>query len=196
MPIVGGPRKGALEVFGTYLQIGFTHIVPKGLDHILFVVGLFLLSTRLRSLVWQITSFTLAHSVTLALGVFEVVRVSPTIIEPLIAASIVYVCVENVVSDKLQRWRPAVVFGFGLLHGLGFAGVLREIGLQPGHFIAGLVAFNVGVELGQLSVIAGCFLGIGLWFRHKTYYRSAITIPASLVIAVIGAYWFVERTFL
>ncbi len=196
VPIVGGSQKAALEIFGEYLTIGFTHILPKGLDHILFVVGLFLLSTRLHSLLWQITSFTLAHSVTLALGAFEVVRISPAIVEPLIAASIVYVCIENIVSDKLQRWRPAVVFGFGLLHGLGFAGVLGDIGLQPGHFVAGLVAFNLGVELGQLAVIAGCFLAVGLWFRHKPYYRRAITNPASLVIAVVGAYWFVERTFL
>lgn len=193
--IVGAPRKGALEVFGEYLTIGFSHIVPKGLDHILFVVGLFLLSARLRSLLWQITSFTVAHSVTLALGVFEIVRISPSIVEPLIAASIVYVCVENVISDKLQLWRPAVVFGFGLLHGLGFAGVLAEIGLQPGHIAAGLVAFNGGVELGQLAVVAGCFLGVG-WFRRKAFYRSAITIPASGLIAIVGAYWFVERAFL
>jgi hypothetical protein len=196
MPIVGTLRKGVFTVFGEYLEIGFTHILPKGLDHILFVVGLFLLSTRLHALLWQITSFTLAHSVTLALGVFDVVQISPSIVEPLIAASIVYVCIENVVSEKLQRWRPAVVFGFGLLHGLGFAGVLTEIGLQPGHYIAGLVAFNVGVELGQLTVIAGCFLAVGLWFRNKPYYRKAITIPASVAIAMIGAYWFVERTFL
>ena len=196
MPVVGAIRKATLDIFAEYLTIGFSHILPKGLDHILFVVGLFLLSTRLHSLLWQITSFTLAHSVTPGLGVFDVLRVSPAIVEPLIAASIVYVCVENIVSDKLQRWRPAIVFGFGLVHGLGFAGVLAEIGLQPGHFIAGLVAFNVGVELGQLAVIAGCFLSVGLWFRRKAFYRSAITNPASLVIAVIGAYWFIERTFL
>ena len=196
MPIVGTLEKGVIEVFGEYLTIGFTHILPKGLDHILFVVGLFLLSTRLRSLLWQLTAFTVAHSVTLALGVFEIVQISPSIVEPLIAASIVYVCVENVVSDRLQLWRPAVVFGFGLLHGLGFAGVLAEIGLQPGHFIAGLIAFNVGVELGQLAVVIGCFLAVGLWFGRKPFYRSVITIPASVLIAIVGVYWFVERVFL
>lgn len=196
IPVVGAPETSALALFGDYLVIGFTHIVPKGLDHILFVVGLFLLSTRLSSLVWQITSFTVAHTVTLALGVFDVVSISPDIVEPLIAASIVYVCVENMISDKLQRWRPVIVFGFGLLHGLGFAGVLGEIGLQPGHFVAGLIAFNLGVEFGQLTVIAACFLAVGLWFRDKPYYRRVITNPASLVIAAIGAYWFIERAFL
>lgn len=195
IPIAGGAAQSVSAIFVNYLVIGFTHILPKGLDHILFVVGLFLLSTSLRSLAWQITSFTIAHSVTLALGIYGVVQISPAIVEPLIAASIVYVCIENIVTDKLQAWRPFVVFGFGLLHGLGFAGVLTEIGLQPAHFIIGLIAFNLGVEFGQLAVIAICFLAVGLWFRHKDWYRPAITIPASLVIAVIGAWWFVERSF-
>ncbi len=196
IPVVGAPRQSLLAVIGQYLEIGFTHILPKGLDHILFVVGLFLLSTRLGALLWQISSFTVAHTVTLALGVLEVVHISPAIVEPLIAASIIYVCVENVISDKLQRWRPVVVFGFGLLHGLGLAGVLNEVGLQSGQLAAGLIAFNVGVELGQLTVIAGCFLAVGLWFRRKSYYRRAVTIPASVVIAAIGAFWLVERTLL
>jgi len=195
IPVVGVLAQSFGQVFANYITIGFTHIVPKGLDHILFVVGLFLLSSRLRSLLWQVTSFTLAHSVTLALGIYGVVQISPAIVEPLIAASIVYVCIENVLTDRLQRWRPMVVFGFGLLHGLGFASVLTEIGLAKAHFITGLVAFNLGVEFGQLAVIALCFLLVGLWFRHKPWYRKVITIPASLVIAAIGAWWFVERVF-
>ena len=193
VPVVGEVEQAWLDAFLNYLVIGFTHIVPKGLDHILFVVGLFLLSARLGPLAWQITAFTLAHSVTLALGVLGIVRLSPAIVEPLIAASIVYVAVENMISDKLQKWRPAVVFGFGLLHGLGFAGVLAEVGLQRAHFVTGLVAFNLGVELGQLAIVLACFLTVGLWFRDKPYYRTAITIPASLAIAVVAAWWFVER---
>ncbi|MEZ5476855.1 MAG: HupE/UreJ family protein [Thiolinea sp.] len=175
------------------MWIGFQHILPKGLDHILFVVGLFLLSTSLSVLLWQITSFTLAHSVTLALGMLGWVQVSAAIVEPLIAASIVYVCLENVFSDHLSRWRPLVIFCFGLLHGLGFASVLHEIGLQSDDFALGLIAFNVGVELGQLSIILLCFLAVGWWFGHRSWYRSVITIPASLVIAGIGTYWFLER---
>jgi len=184
------------QQFSNYVKIGFVHIVPKGLDHILFVVGLFLLSTQLRPLLIQITSFTLAHSVTLALGIYGVVSISPTIVEPLIAASIIYVCIENIYADKLSRWRPIIVFLFGLLHGLGFASVLQEIGLSSSNFVTGLVAFNVGVELGQLSVIAACFIAVGIWFRNKPWYRKAITIPASIVIAVIASYWLVERTLL
>lgn len=196
IPVSGGVKQSALAVFWNYLVIGFTHILPKGLDHILFVVGLFLLSSRLRPLVFQVTSFTLAHTITLALAATGVVDLSPAIVEPLIALSIVYVCVENILTDKLQRWRPMIVFGFGLLHGLGFAGVLSEVGISPTYFITALVAFNLGVELGQITVIVGCFLLVGFWFRSKPWYRSLITIPASAVIAVIGAYWFVQRTLL
>ncbi len=184
------------QQFTNYLQIGFVHIVPKGLDHILFVVGLFLLSTQLRPLLIQVTSFTLAHSVTLALGIFGVLSISPAIVEPLIAASIIYVCIENIYADKLSRWRPIIVFLFGLLHGLGFASVLQEIGLSSTSFMTGLVAFNVGVELGQLTVIAACFLIVGIWFRNKPWYRNKITIPASIMIALIASYWLVERTLL
>ncbi|MEQ9641045.1 MAG: HupE/UreJ family protein [Alphaproteobacteria bacterium] len=193
IPAHGAPTQSWFDVATNYLVIGFTHIVPKGLDHILFVVGLFLLSARFAPLAWQITAFTLAHSVTLALGVLGIVRISPSVVEPLIAASIVYVAVENIISDKLQKWRPAVVFGFGLLHGLGFAGVLAEVGLAQSYFVTGLVAFNVGVELGQLFVVGLCFAAVGLWFRDKPFYRNAITIPASVAIAVVATWWFVER---
>lgn len=193
IPLNGVTSQTASSVFADYLVIGFGHIVPKGLDHILFVVGLFLLSARLNRLLWQVTSFTLAHSVTLALGMLGVVQISPSIVEPLIAASIVYVAIENMMTDRLQSWRPVVVFCFGLLHGLGFASVLTEIGLSPAHFVSGLVAFNVGVELGQLTVIAACFLAVGLWFRSRDWYRRRISMPASAAVALVGSYWFILR---
>jgi len=182
------------DTFKNYIKVGFVHIIPKGLDHILFVVGLFLLSAQLRPLLIQVTTFTLAHSVTLALGIFGIVNVSASIVEPLIAASIVYVCIENIYSEKLSRWRPFIIFAFGLLHGLGFASVLGDIGLSSGSFITGLIAFNIGVELGQLAVIAACFLLVGFWFRDKPWYRKVITIPASVIIALIAIYWVLERT--
>ncbi len=184
------------SVFYNYLVIGFTHIIPKGLDHILFVIGLFLLAAGMRSLVLQVTSFTVAHSVTLALGILGIVQIPASIVEPIIALSIVYVGVENIFSQKLQKWRPPIIFLFGLLHGFGFAGVLGEIGLTTGSFITSLVAFNVGVEFGQLAVIAICFMTVGFWFSSKSWYRQVVTIPGSLLIAVMGAYWFIERTFL
>ena len=181
------------KTFKNYLQVGFVHIVPKGIDHILFVVGLFLLSASLRPLLIQVTTFTLAHSVTLALGIYGVISIPSSTVEPLIAASIVYVAIENIYSNKLSHWRPLIVFLFGLLHGLGFASVLTEIGLSSEYYATGLIAFNIGVELGQLSVIAGCFLLVGFWFRNKPWYRQRITIPASIIIALIASYWFIER---
>lgn len=176
-----------------FLKIGFTHIVPKGTDHILFVVGIFLLSTRLRPILTQVTAFTIAHTTTLGLGALGYVNLPTTLVEPLIAASIVYVAVENILRPTLSPWRPVVVFGFGLLHGLGFAGILKEFGIPESDFLTGLLSFNVGVELGQLTVIAICYLLVGIWFGNKPWYRQRIVIPGSLLIAAIGAFWFVQR---
>lgn len=194
--IAGGEARSFGSVFAEYIPVGFDHILPKGLDHILFVLGLFFFSTALRPLILQVTAFTLAHTVTLALGALGIVTIPGSIVEPIIAASIVYVAIENVFATKLNPWRPAIIFLFGLLHGLGFASVLGEFGLPPGQFVAALIGFNVGVELGQLTVIALTFLAVGYWFGQKPWYRTRIAIPASLVIAAIGAYWVVERTLL
>lgn len=195
MPRTGTATVGSLATFTNYVVIGFEHIVPKGLDHILFVLGLFFFSLHMRPLLMQVTAFTLAHTVTLALATLGVVSVSATIVEPLIAASIVYVAVENIFGGRISWRRTAVVFGFGLLHGLGFASVLGDIGLQPSHFIGSLISFNIGVELGQLTVIATAFGTVGYWFGRKPWYRKAIALPASVVIACVGAYWCVQRVF-
>ncbi len=183
---------GRAEVAASYLRLGFIHIVPEGLDHILFVLGLFLLSAQLRPLVWQVTAFTVAHAVTLTLAALDVVALSPRLVEPLIALSIVYVAVENVLTDRMTRWRPPVVFGFGLLHGLGFAGVLGELGLPEQERLLALVSFNAGIELGQLAVIAGAALACG-WFRSEPWYRTRLVVPASAGIALVGLLWAVER---
>ncbi|MEE9426978.1 MAG: HupE/UreJ family protein [Paracoccaceae bacterium] len=196
IPFKGKTFKRRLHVIQHFIVVGFEHIVPKGLDHILFVVGLFLLSTRLHPLLIQITSFTLAHTLSLALAVLGIVTVSPAIVEPLIALSIVYVSVENILLRKLSKWRPALVFAFGLLHGLGFAGILAQAQLPEPHFVAGLISFNVGVEIGQLTVIALCFLTVGFWFGRRPWYRQRITVPASIIVGLIGMYWFVERVFI
>lgn len=192
----GGGMAGPAQTFLDYILVGFDHILPKGLDHILFVLGLFFLSTQLAPLLWQISAFTLAHTITLAFGALGWVSVPGAIVEPLIAASITYVAVENILTDRLHRWRPLVVFGFGLLHGLGFASVLGEFGLPQGQFLPALLGFNIGVELGQLTVIAIAFLAVGLWFGKRPFYRRLIAVPASVVIALIGAWWVVERVFL
>lgn len=180
------------EAAGTYLRLGYVHIVPRGLDHILFVLGLFLLAARWKPLLVQVSAFTLAHTVTLALSTYGVVALPSRVVEPLIAASIAYVALENVFTEKLHSWRSALVFMFGLLHGLGFAGVLAELGLPRGQGLTALMAFNVGVELGQLTVLAGAFVLLGVW-RVRPWYRRRIVIPASLAIAVVGLWWAVRR---
>lgn len=181
------------EVVFTYIYLGFTHILPLGLDHILFVLGLYLLSTQLKPLLFQVTAFTAAHTLTLALATFGVVSLPASIVEPLIALSIVYVAIENVVHEKLGRFRVAVVFAFGLLHGLGFAGVLEELGLPKSQLVPALLAFNVGVELGQLAVIALAFVFVSSWARKKDWYHRRVVVPGSLAIAAVGAYWTIER---
>ena len=189
-------RISAFARLSEYVPIGFDHVVPRGLDHILFVFGLFLLSLRTSVLLWQISAFTLAHTVTLIAGAMGLISVPPYIVEPLIALSIVFVAVENIFFSKLNRWRTLIVFSFGLLHGLGFAGVLAEFGLPEGQFLPALIGFNIGVELGQLSVIAIAYLLLGLTFGKKPYYRKVITIPLSLIIAAVGTWWVFERVLL
>ena len=180
------------DVVRQYLVLGFTHILPKGLDHILFVLGLFLLTVRLRPLLVQVTAFTVAHTLTLGLTMYGLVGISPRIVEPLIALSIVYVAVENVRRPELRPSRVALVFAFGLLHGMGFAGVLKELGLPRGSFVPALIAFNVGVEAGQLAVVGLAAVTLGP-FRDRPWYRARVVVPASCAIAAIGLYWFVTR---
>ena len=182
------------QIFLDYIVAGFDHIIPKGLDHILFVIGLFLLTTQLRPLVTQVTMFTLAHTITLVMGALGYINLPGNFVEPLIAASIVFIAVENIFTNKLTPWRPFVIFAFGLLHGLGFASVLGDFGLPSGQFIPALVAFNIGVEIGQMVVIILCFFILGFWFRNHYLYHKIIVIPASLAIAIIAFYWVLDRT--
>jgi hydrogenase/urease accessory protein HupE len=176
-----------------YLTLGFTHIVPNGFDHMLFVLGIFLLSRRLRQVLAQVSAFTIAHSMTLALSVYGIVSVSPSVVEPLIAVSIAYVAIENIFMSELKPWRLALVFAFGLLHGMGFAGALKELGLPRSEFVTALVTFNVGVEAGQLAVIGVAFLFVGWYCGSRPWYRRFIVVPASALIACTAIYWTVER---
>ena len=181
------------QIAWRYLTLGFTHIVPGGLDHVLFVLGIYLLTGRSRSVLWQVSAFTVAHSITLALGMYGVVAVSPTIVEPLIALSIAYVAIENIFRSDLRAWRVALVFAFGLLHGLGFAGALKELGLPRSEFVTALLTFNAGVEAGQLAVIGAAFVLVGWHCADRVWYRSRIAVPASIVIACTAVYWTIER---
>ena len=182
-----------LNAFLEYIPVGFEHIIPKGWDHIIFVLGLFFFSTKLRPLIWQISAFTVAHTFTLALGSIGYIKIIPELVEPLIALSIVFIAVENIFFDRLSKWRPIVIFIFGLLHGLGFASVLGEFGLPDGFFIAALLGFNLGVEIGQLTVVFLAFITLGYWFNKKDYYQISVANPISIIIGLVGAYWFIER---
>ncbi len=190
------PPQSAWRVTAEFIALGFEHILPLGVDHIVFVLCLFLLSHKWSALIWQVTAFTIAHSITLSLAVLGVISLSEQaiarVVEPLIALSIAFVAVENLFTSKLHPWRPAVVFLFGLLHGLGFASVLLELGVPQGHYLNALISFNIGVEIGQIAVIAIAFAAVG-WWRRAEWYRRRIVVPASCLIALIGGYWAVER---
>lgn len=185
---------GIIQSLWTYLRVGFVHIIPLGLDHIFFVFGLFLLAPKVRPLLIQVSAFTIAHTLTLALSMYGVLSLSSDMVEPLIALSIAFVAIENIITDKIHRWRPVLIFLFGLLHGLGFAGVLGEIGLPQSEFLFALVFFNIGVEFGQLIVLILAFILIGS-FRKRDWYRSRLTVPASGVIGLVGLYWTIQRIF-
>ncbi len=259
--LAGGDELTGWGAFFRFIPVGVEHIVPLGLDHILFVLGLFFLAARIRPLLWQVTAFTAAHTVTLALATLGIVNIPDEymwIVESIIAASIVYIAVENIFTDGLNPWRPALIFVFGLLHGLGFASVLSAYGLPDGAVIPALLGFNIGVELGQLfsisvafivvvsairlsedgkvnRVAAWIYMGVAILIvplamipisamgpdaveaylpllfmvaflcglssascaveRFDTY-RHMVAMPASIGIALVGAYWVVERVFL
>lgn len=194
-----GQERSAASTFALYVGIGARHILPGGLDHILFVLALFLASTRGKALLIQITTFTVAHTVTLGLAANGVIAPDASIVEPFIAFTIAFVAVENMVFKSMTWWRPLLVFGFGLIHGLGFAGFFGELGLPAGQFWSALLGFNVGVEVGQLAVIAVAFVLAALLRRQlaegpeEVLYRRFVVLPLSAVIGVTGLWWAVER---
>lgn len=183
------------DVVWFYLKLGFTHIIPSGPDHILFVIGLCLLSTKIKTILWQATAFTVAHSITLAMSMKNIFVAPSAVIEPIIALSILFVAVENMLLSELKPWRIAVVFMFGLIHGMGFASALSEIGLPAGKFYTSIIAFNAGVELGQITIITAMFAFIITPLRNKKWYRLRVVYAFSTVIAVVAAFWTVERIF-
>jgi hypothetical protein len=181
------------EVVSFYLKLGMRHIIPDGLDHILFVVGLCLLSTRFKAILWQATAFTVAHTITLALSMKNIIVAPPAIVEPIIALSIMFVAIENILFSELKPWRIAVVFLFGLIHGMGFASSLNEIGLPRNKFLTSILSFNIGVETGQVIVIALVFALLIIPFGKKPWFKKWVVMPLSAIIALIAAYWTVER---
>jgi hypothetical protein len=183
----------AQQVIGYYSGLGFRHIIPDGFDHILFVAGLCLLSTDIKPILWQATAFTLAHSITLALSMNNLFAAPPALIEPVISLSILFIAVENLLLKELRPWRIAIVFFFGLVHGLGFANALNETGLPPGKFFTSLAAFNAGVEAGQIAIILLLFGCIIIPLRQNRWYEKRVVYPLSLLIALVAGYWTWQR---
>ncbi len=177
----------------SWIVSGFRHVIPLGLDHLLFIFGLFLLAPRWKPLLGQSLIFTLAHSITLALAIFGVISMPSKLIEILIAASIAWIGIENLVLKKLKPSRLFLVFGFGLLHGMGFASVLRDkLGDLSGKNIAlPLVSFNIGVELAQITVLCCSFLL--LWPLRK--WTRNFQTAGSVFVALAGLFWMFERIF-
>ena len=184
-------------VFSYYLKLGFEHIIPNGFDHILFIISLYLLSPKLKNVLLQATAFTVAHTLTLILSMKGLIIAPPAIIEPIIALSICFVAIQNIVETRhalsLPKGRIAIVFMFGLVHGMGFAASLNEIGLPPNAFLSSLITFNLGVELGQIAIILLCYALFGRWFSEKIWYQRRLVIPLSICIALIAGFWTVQR---
>lgn len=183
----------AHKVVSFYFQLGFKHIIPLGFDHILFVIGLCLLSTKIKVIFWQATAFTVAHSITLALSMKNIIVAPSAVVEPIIALSILFVAIENLLFTELKPWRIVIVFLFGLIHGLGFASALNEIGLPPNQFFTSILSFNLGVEIGQIAIIIAMFVLLIIPLRNKLFYRKWIVYPLSILIAIVAAYWTFQR---
>ena len=187
-------QNDTFSTFLSFLRQGFVHVVPLGVDHILFVLGLFLLSRQWKPLLLQVTMFTVAHTITLGLATLGFVTIESSIVEPLIAASIAVVALENIFFPGYKPRRLVIVFAFGLIHGLGFAGALSEFELHPTSLVAGLFGFNLGVEAGQLAILSIAF-ALTLFIKKQEDYRKYIVIPGSTVIACMGVYWTLARIF-
>ena len=181
-----------LSLFFSEIKRGFGHVIPEGLDHILFVLGVFLMTRKWKPLVLQISTFTAAHTLTLWLASAGYVKLSLGIVEPVIAASIVVVALENVFFKNYTHWRLLIVFAFGLIHGLGFAGAMATRLSSNSSLVVGLLGINLGVEFGQLAVIAAALLAT-FWIRDPKKYRQCVVIPGSLVIAAMGIWWVIAR---
>src|ERR1700733_11955971 len=178
-----------------YFQLGVRHIIPEGFDHILFIMSLCLLSTKIKTILWQATAFTVAHSITLALVMKGIIIVPSAVVEPIISLSILFVAVENILLTELKPWRVLVVFMFGLIHGMGFASSLNEIGLPRNMFYTSVLSFNAGVEIGQIAIILAVFALIIIPLGKKPWYRKFVVYPLSTLIALTAAYWTVQRLF-
>jgi len=189
-----GTTQGALEVMKTFIPSGIHHIMI-GPDHILFLVGLLLLGGTWLALLRIVTAFTIGHSVTLSLAALNVITPPASVIEPAIALSIVFVGADNLVRGDGRDLRAWVALVFGLVHGFGFANVLREFGLPSEALGWSLFSFNVGVEIGQLAIVLLVASLLATIRRYSDRLRYRVAFAGSIVVIAAGTYWFVERVF-
>lgn len=182
-----------MQGFLHYTGLGFEHVIPLGYDHILFIIALFFFNSNLKTAVIQCSLFTVAHSVTLASAALGFIRFNTGIIETVIALSIFLVAIENMFGRSLRSWRLVLVFLFGLVHGMGFANALQEIGLPQSQMIQALLGFNLGVELAQVSIILGCYFIIAIWIREKRWYQSHVVNPVSVAISSVALFLAIQR---
>lgn len=183
------------EIVSRYTWLGFTHVIPLGFDHILFILSLFLMNSTIKNILFQCTIFTIAHSLTLGLTAAGWILPETHFVEPLIAFSILVTAIENLLHSTVKSWRIVIIFVFGLIHGMGFAGVLKEIGIPEEHFISSVIFFNIGVEIAQLITLLLAFYLIAKPFSKKSWYKERIVYPSSMVIACIALYWTIQRMF-
>lgn len=171
-----------------YFASGFTHILPYGPDHVLLILALFFLTRKPADLLFQLTLFTLAHSLTLGLSLYGLIGLPETLVEVSIAISIIFVALENLRKESLSPWRPWVVFASGLVHGLGFAHSFPAVPEGGEIFLIAMFSFNLGIELGQITVVALAYAAVAAWWKHARY-KHLIARPASILIATSGLYW-------
>ncbi len=182
------------------LWMGIVHILPLGFDHILFITCLYLLSQSTIQVVKQLSLFTVAHTITLGLGASGLVQLNPKWVEPIIALSIVLMALEvffvyrnGYDNRKNKSYLSLMIFGFGLFHGLGFAGVFSELNLSSDRFLKALLTFNVGVELGQIAVVVFAFLALG-WTKQKDgLLQRRVGMATASGVAAIGLFWTIQR---
>lgn len=184
------------QIIVAYLKLGFSHVIPLGFDHILFILGIFFLNANVKSVIIQCSVFTIAHTITLGLTASGYIVPIANIVEPIIALSIAFVALENLFHQELKIWRIGLVFLFGLVHGMGFALAIKEIGLPQNYFLGALVSFNIGVELAQILIIFLAYFLLVKWVKNKIWYRKIIVIPISIAISCIAIYWVFERVFI
>ena len=189
-----GTRQGVLAVIKKFVPAGIHHILI-GPDHLLFLVGLLLLGGSVRRLLFVVTAFTVAHSITLSLSALNIITPPSRVIEPAIALSIVYVGVDNLMVGRGRDVRAYIAFAFGFIHGFGFASVLREMGLPSRALGWSLFSFNLGVEIGQLFVVVLVASALMALRSRSEEVGHRLTFAGSLVVIVVGAFWFVQRVF-